>query len=452
MQSLQDIQDLQNVVDSAREQISTLEVENARLASDLQVANAKLEEERSASDNAHVQSIQQIQKLNEENVKLKQEVVVLRAQLSSKKGSETGEENTQIESLLEETKKENARLQKSLDDLRVRYHALEELHLGSMLPSASSKSPDVMGAAKASSVADAATLPTMTEVLDVQSMSIEELRYRLQSEHNQLDATTDYLRQIEDEIDRELEEHLRKEDLPPATEATHNKLQLLFRILQSSAAVSVKNPREAESVKNPFEPESVRNPFETESNRKVYEPEPVKNSLEAENAYLRESLNIANRYLDRLVGDSLPATDSLQHLQDRFEVVCRRSTKLMAEYRALQSRVEGDCPFRLLQAVQSLAEHMRVIQPSSKPNNRDLEEALQRMDMIVVQQMPLLAAKMKEYKKRIEYERETRKRLERRVKEMETLSCEGLFNETEQRITFFTTGLDSPTDLFGAMW
>ena len=111
MQSLQDIQDLQSVVDSAREQISTLEVENARLASDLQVANAKLEEERSASDNAHVQSIQQIQKLNEENAKLKQEVVVLRAQLSSKKGGETGEKNTQIESLLEETKKENARLQ-----------------------------------------------------------------------------------------------------------------------------------------------------------------------------------------------------------------------------------------------------------------------------------------------------------------------------------------------------
>lgn len=443
MQSLQDIQDLQSVVDSAREQISTLEVENARLASDLQVANAKLEEERSASDNAHVQSIQQIQKLNEENAKLKQEVVVLRAQLSSKKGNETGEKNTQIESLLEETKKENARLQKSLDDLQVRYHALEELHMSSMLPSASSKSPDVMGAAKVSSMAAATTLPTMTDPMDVQSMSIEELRYRLQSEHNQLDATTDYLRQIEDEIDRELEEHLRKEDLPPATEATHDKLRLLFRVLQASAAVSATNPREAESVKNPREPESVRNPREAES---------VKNPLESENAYLRESLNIANRYLDRLVGDSLPATDSLQHLQDRFEVVCRRSTKLMAEYRALQSRVESDSPSRLLQAVQSLAEHMRVIQPGSKPNKRDLEEALQRMDMIVVQQMPLLAAKMKEYKKRIEYERETRKRLERRVKEMETVSYEGLFNETQQRITFFTTGLDSPTDLFGAMW
>ena len=443
MQSLQDIQDLQNVVDSAREQISTLEVENARLASDLQVANAKLEEERSASDNAHVQSIQQIQKLNEENAKLKQEVVVLRAQLSSKKGSETGEKNTQIESLLEETKKENARLQKSLDDLQVRYHALEELHMSSMLPSASSKSPDVMGAAKVSSMAAATMLPTMTDPMDVQSMSIEELRYRLQSEHNQLDATTDYLRQIEDEIDRELEEHLRKEDLPPATEATHDKLRLLFRVLQASAAVSATNPREVESVRNPREVESVKNPFE---------PESAKKSFEAENAYLRESLSIANRYLDRLVGDSLPATDSLQHLQDRFEVVCRRSTKLMAEYRALQSRVESDSPSRLLQAVQSLAEHMRVIQPGSKPNKRDLEEALQRMDMIVVQQMPLLAAKMKEYKKRIEYERETRKRLERRVKEMETVSYEGLFNETQQRITFFTTGLDSPTDLFGAMW
>lgn len=443
MQSLQDIQDLQNVVDSAREQISTLEVENARLASDLQVANAKLGEERSASDNAHVQSIQQIQKLNEENAKLKQEVVVLRAQLSSKKGGETGEKNTQIESLLEETKKENARLQKSLDVLQVRYHALEELHMSFMLPSASGKSPDVMGAAKVSSMADATTLPTMTDPMDVQSMSIEELRYRLQSEHNQLDATTDYLRQIEDEIDRELEEHLRKEDLPPTTEATHDKLRLLFRVLQASAAVSATNPREAESVKNPREPESVRNPREAES---------VKNPLESENAYLRESLNIANRYLDRLVGDSLPATDSLQHLQDRFEVVCRRSTKLMAEYRALQSRVESDSPSRLLQAVQSLAEHMRVIQPGSKPNKRDLEEALQRMDMIVVQQMPLLAAKMKEYKKRMEYERETRKRLERRVKEMETVSYEGLFNETQQRITFFTTGLDSPTDLFGAMW
>lgn len=442
MQSLQDIQDLQSVVDSAREQISTLEVENARLASDLQVANAKLEEERSASDNAHVQSIQQIQKLNEENAKLKQEVVVLRAQLSSKKGSETGEKNTQIESLLEETKKENARLQKSLDDLQVRYHALEELHMSSMLPSASSKSPDVMGAAKVSSMAAATTLPTMTDPMDVQSMSIEELRYRLQSEHNQLDATTDYLRQIEDEIDRELEEHLRKEDLPPATEATHDKLRLLFRVLQASAAVSATNPREVESVRNPREVESVRN---------QREPESIKNPFEAENAYLRESLNIANRYLDRLVGDSLPATDSLQHLQDRFEVVCRRSTKLMAEYRALQSRVESDSPSRLLQAVQSLAEHMRVIQPGSKPNKRDLEEALQRMDMIVVQQMPLLAAKMKEYKKRIEYERETRKRLERRVKEMETVSYEGLFNETQQRITFFTTGLDSPTDLFGAM-
>lgn len=443
MQSLQDIQDLQNVVDSAREQISTLEVENARLASDLQVANAKLGEERSASDNAHVQSIQQIQKLNEENAKLKQEVVVLRAQLSSKKGNETGEKNTQIESLLEETKKENARLQKSLDDLQVRYHALEELHMSSMLPSASSKSPDVMGAAKVSSMADATTLPTMTDPMDVQSMSIEELRYRLQSEHNQLDATTDYLRQIEDEIDRELEEHLRKEDLPPATEATHDKLRLLFRVLQASAAVSATNPREVESVRNPREVESVRN---------QREPESIKNPFEAENAYLRESLSIANRYLDRLVGDSLPATDSLQHLQDRFEVVCRRSTKLMAEYRALQSRVESDSPSRLLQAVQSLAEHMRVIQPGSKPNKRDLEEALQRMDMIVVQQMPLLAAKMKEYKKRIEYERETRKRLERRVKEMETVSYEGLFNETQQRITFFTTGLDSPTDLFGAMW
>ena len=443
MQSLQDIQDLQNVVDSAREQISTLEVENARLASDLQVANAKLEEERSASDNAHVQSIQQIQKLNEENAKLKQEVVVLRAQLSSKKGGETGEKNTQIESLLEETKKENARLQKSLDVLQVRYHALEELHMSSMLPSASSKSPDVMGAAKVSSMADATTLPTMTDPMDVQSMSIEELRYRLQSEHNQLDATTDYLRQIEDEIDRELEEHLRKEDLPPATEATHDKLRLLFRVLQASAAVSATNPREVESVRNPREVESVRN---------QREPESIKNPFEAENAYLRESLSIANRYLDRLVGDSLPATDSLQHLQDRFEVVCRRSTKLMAEYRALQSRVESDSPSRLLQAVQSLAEHMRVIQPGSKPNKRDLEEALQRMDMIVVQQMPLLAAKMKEYKKRIEYERETRKRLERRVKEMETVSYEGLFNETQQRITFFTTGLDSPTDLFGAMW
>ena len=443
MQSLQDIQDLQSVVDSAREQISTLEVENARLASDLQVANAKLEEERSASDNAHVQSIQQIQKLNEENAKLKQEVVVLRAQLSSKKGSETGEKNTQIESLLEETKKENARLQKSLDDLQARYHALEELHMSSMLPSASSKSPDVMGAAKVSSMAAATTLPTMTDPMDVQSMSIEELRYRLQSEHNQLDATTDYLRQIEDEIDRELEEHLRKEDLPPATEATHDKLRLLFRVLQASAAVSATNPREVESVRNPLEVESVRN---------QREPESIKNPFEAENAYLRESLSIANRYLDRLVGDSLPATDSLQHLQDRFEVVCRRSTKLMAEYRALQSRVESDSPSRLLQAVQSLAEHMRVIQPGSKPNKRDLEEALQRMDMIVVQQMPLLAAKMKEYKKRIEYERETRKRLERRVKEMETVSYEGLFNETQQRITFFTTGLDSPTDLFGAMW
>ena len=422
------------MVDSAREQISTLEVENARLASDLQVANAKLGEERSASDNAHVQSIQQIQKLNEENAKLKQEVVVLRAQLSSKKGGETGEKNTQIESLLEETKKENARLQKSLDVLQVRYHALEELHMSFMLPSASGKSPDVMGAAKVSSMADATTLPTMTDPMDVQSMSIEELRYRLQSEHNQLDATTDYLRQIEDEIDRELEEHLRKEDLPPATEATHDKLRLLFRVLQASAAVSATNPREVESVRNQREPESIKNPFE------------------AENAYLRESLSIANRYLDRLVGDSLPATDSLQHLQDRFEVVCRRSTKLMAEYRALQSRVESDSPSRLLQAVQSLAEHMRVIQPGSKPNKRDLEEALQRMDMIVVQQMPLLAAKMKEYKKRIEYERETRKRLERRVKEMETVSYEGLFNETQQRITFFTTGLDSPTDLFGAMW
>ena len=443
MQSLQDIQDLQSVVDSAREQISTLEVENARLASDLQVANAKLEEERSASDNAHVQSIQQIQKLNEENAKLKQEVAVLRAQLSSKKGSETGEKNTQIESLLEETKKENARLQKSLDDLQVRYHALEELHMSSMLPSASSKSPDVMGAAKVSSMAAATTLPTMTDPMDVQSMSIEELRYRLQSEHNQLDATTDYLRQIEDEIDRELEEHLRKEDLPPATEATHVKLRLLFRVLQASAAVSATNPREVESVRNPREVESVRN---------QREPESIKNPFEAENAYLRESLSIANRYLDRLVGDSLPATDSLQHLQDRFEVVCRRSTKLMAEYRALQSRVESDSPSRLLQAVQSLAEHMRVIQPGSKPNKRDLEEALQRMDMIVVQQMPLLAAKMKEYKKRMEYERETRKRLERRVKEMETVSYEGLFNETQQRITFFTTGLDSPTDLFGAMW
>lgn len=50
---------------------------------------------------------------------------------------------------------------------------------------------------------------------------------------------------------------------------------------------------------------------------------------------------MADRYLSRLVGDvSIGESDAKQRLRDRFEVVCRRSAKLMSEYQLLQTHAE----------------------------------------------------------------------------------------------------------------
>lgn len=73
----------------------------------------------------------------------------------------------------------------------------------------------------------------------------------------------------------------------------------------------------------------------------------------------------------------------------------------------------------MLQGVQLLAEHMHVIKPRSSPSRKDLEEAIRRMDGIVLTQMPVVASKLKEYKMRLEEERAMRKRLETRIRELQ---------------------------------
>ena len=138
---------------------------------------------------------------------------------------------------------------------------------------------------------------------------------------------------------------------------------------------------------------------------------------------------MADRYLNRLVGEvASTESDSKQRLCDRFDVVCRRSAKLMSEYQLLQTHADqlrsettrgNAATLRVLQGVQLLAEHMHVIKPQSNPSKKDLEEAIRRMDGIVLQQMPVVASKLREYKMRLEEERAMRKRLETRIRELQ---------------------------------
>ena len=373
---------MQQAVEALRGRVDTLESENEQLSAELEKANKNLEEERKRGDNIQFQSSQQIKKLGDENAELKQEVTSLHSQvLIMEKQQEAERENAETNTLLQETQMENVRLKESLKELQIRYDALAELQAQSLEPS--SPSHEAVG-----------SFPGIFDMKNMKSMSIEELRYHLQSEHNQLDMTTSYLHDIDQEIDNELEKHMDPKDLPPSSMSTHNKLRLLVQTLDTLNAVAPQNSR-----------------------------------LSSENAYLRECIEIANRYLSRLVGDvSSNESDTKQQLHDRFEVVCRRSAKLMSEYQLLQAHADqlqsettrgNAATSRVLQGVQLLAEHMHVIKPQCNPSKKDLEDALRRMDSLVLTQMPAVASRLQEYKIRMEEERAMRKRLESRIRELQ---------------------------------
>lgn len=264
---------------------------------------------------------------------------------------------------------------------------------------------------------------------DIKSMSVEELRYHLQSGHNQLDVTTGYLH-----------------DLDPGDRPTSWR--------------STWTPR---TFRRPLFPRTTNCGSSCARSSSPAVPALQSSALSSENAYLRECVEMADRYLSRLVGDvSIGESDAKQRLRDRFEVVCRRSAKLMSEYQLLQTHAEqlrsettheNADTRRVLQGVQLLAEHMHVIKPRSSPSRKDLEEAIRRMDGIVLTQMPVVASKLKEYKSlagggacdaQTAGDEDTRAAGEC---VLARVCC-----QTGHMITFFTTGLDSETDLFGAMW
>ena len=382
LSSSQELQELQRVVESLRERVDTLESEKEQVSAELDKANKDLEEERRRGDDIQFQSSQQIKTLGDENSKLKQEVTSLRARALAVEQQQSSErKNPETDSLLREAQMENARLKESLKELQIRYDKLAELQAQALQPSSPSHEAT-------------SSFPSLFDMRDIKSMSVEELRYHLQSDHNQLDVTTGYLHDLDQEIDNELEKHVDPKDLPPSTVSTHNKLRQLVRALESSAVPALQS-----------------------------------SALSSENAYLRECVEMADRYLSRLVGDvSIGESDAKQRLRDRFEVVCRRSAKLMSEYQLLQTHAEqlrsettheNADTARVLQGVQLLAEHMHVIKPRSSPSRKDLEEAIRRMDGIVLTQMPVVASKLKEYKMRLEEERAMRKRLETRIRELQ---------------------------------
>lgn len=205
-------------------------------------------------------------------------------------------------------------------------------------------------------------------------------------EHEQLEFITDYVHHLEEQINTELlrvapqSQHL-------DTTSTHEKLSQLVSALREA------NPA----------------------------------SGDASLAVRLESC--ADQYMHRLIGDVCSAEkDPLERLKQQFEVTCRRSQKLASEFMALRetcsrmvserATVESVRPL-----VEKLAIHMHVIDDSGEVSWSDLTLALQRLDDIAVNQMPLIGLRIQQMQDKVEREKKERRRCQEELRVLKTQCC-----------------------------
>ena len=292
--------------------------ENNRLAMELDAKNKQIQElqaqiqgDQNGYGAIQTQSIAQIRSLGEENRRLKDELVSLRSEnvlLKSKKEIASGAES--VVSL----KQEIDRLKRELE--------LQKLQQPFQAQQAQQAQPSFQ------------PLHPFSNTVPIESLSLQELRDRFQSEHTQCEALADYAHNVEETVDRFLRETLPPESLPASNTPTHTKIALLVESLRSASVYEAEIADLREKAEANYQ---CSQEWEQEANRLQ---DQLTNSTETSD-YLRSCVDCAQHYLFRLVG-----SDFSQHFYDRafletqFQLVCRRSEKLLAEYQSVKQRLQ----------------------------------------------------------------------------------------------------------------
>ena len=134
----------------------------------------------------------------------------------------------------------------------------------------------------------------------------------------------------------------------------------------------------------------------------------------------------ADQYMHRLIGDVCSKEkDPLERLKKQFEVTCRRSQKLTSEFMVLRETCSRMASERatvesVRPLVEKLAVHMHVIDDSGEVSWSDLTLALQRLDDIAVNQMPLIGLRIQQMQDKVEREKKERRRCQEELRVLKT--------------------------------
>lgn len=389
-------------------QIQALIEENDNLQQELEQVNqqynlleSKYNEEVEANDNMQAQSVEQIQKLGLEKEALFQENTELKNEIAALK-----------QSLAQPSEHDN--LQSELEKMRTELKQMEGLYDTTLKELNDLKTEKALQIEMSSEPVTTSPAKLLIGDVDISHFSLAELQSLYLSEHNQLDLYTSYFQQLNDIMDETLSKYSHsikmQEDI-----ATHDKLHYFIEVMTSQRRATASDAellRECDEWRVKAE----------ENHAKLLD-------LQHESTYLQSCVTCCEQYLDRLVGfEKTDESNRLISINNRFSVACHRSQKLIKEYNNLKSHVEilknelrmvrqgsGENESRLMQGVQLLAEHMGVLPPNCQPNMSVIESALQRIDRMVVEQLPFYAKKLEEFKRMCDNEHRIRKQLEERL-------------------------------------
>lgn len=366
------------------------------------------------------QSIEQIRSLGEENKNLKQELLSLRTENALLKSQNDAASQDQSKLSLQQ---EIDRLKKELELLKAQQSFQSQQYPASY---------------------------AFSRTLDLDRLSPQELRSCLESDHTQLGIMSDQIRHIEEIVDSHLRETLPAESLPAADATIYRKLDLLVASLRSSSVYAAEIADLREKAETNFQ---CSQEWENEAARLQDQLAQAAESSD----YLRACVDCAQHYLARLVG-----SDFSQHLYEReflesqFQLVCRRSEKLLAEYQSLRQRLARRAPTlaqpdaatleRVKRLIARVGERLNFLERGAEPSWAALEGCLQDLftfaDVVVPKTRETLVQKDGEIR-----------RLQRELKRVRPFEASGLLSlvcsQTRHRITLPTGGLDAPTLLCG---
>ena len=310
-----------------------------------------LQEKENSNEDIQNQTVEQIRALGEKNKQLQEELSSLRSEnLILKRQRELLSENQDIKSLIQENDRLKRELELQKSQQQFQAQSLPSYHIFSNSP-------------------------------DIDKLSLQELRDNLESTKNQLDSVNDYIHNVDDVVNKYLIEILPQENQSLSTISTHQKIDMLVEALHSSSGYATEIANLQEQAQNNYQ---CSEEWQKEAGR-------IQDELtqsEAFNRSLCSCLDCTQQYLYRLVGsDFSQHSYQREFLEAQFQLVCRRSEKLLAEYQHLKQKLEnrfGDASVpdsatlsRIKRLIQSVGERLNFLEPAGTASWAVLERCLE---------------------------------------------------------------------------